>query len=341
MKNTMLALVLPALCMTLAAETSGRINFTIMNTAKAPIKNAKVLVERTEITWSKTLVTNDKGVVIQVGLEPKEFNFTVTAEGYQSVNFKEKVPLADVLSKTVTLLTPEEARAAAKASGAPVAADPNEAKESAGSEAYNSAIALYKEQKFDEALPLMDLAVANLRDAAANMKDPEAKGKLEANLPMVERVYGIVLAEVAKGDPAKADLAAKAEPILVKALERNPKDQNVVASLLQVAAVKKDPAMAAKYQAVLDALIGPRPELAYNDAVTKQTAGDNEGAKRSLLKAIAIDPKFTDSYYLMGVVEFSLGDVKAAKAAFRKYQEVAPSGKHSGEVKEFLKELGK
>ena len=187
----------------------------------------------------------------------------------------------------------------------------------------------------------MDTAVANLKEAAANMKDAEGKAKLEGNLPMVERVYGIVLAEVAKADPTRTDLVTKAEPILVKALERNPKDQNVVASLLQLAAVKKDEAMTAKYQAIMDALIGPRPELAYNDAVTKQTAGDNAGAKVSLQKAIKIDPKFTDSYYLMGVVEFSLGDVKAAKAAFRHYQEVAPTGKHAGEVKEFLKELGK
>ena len=334
----MLALVLPAICLTLAAETSGRINFTVKTSAGVPIKDAKVQMDRVGITWSKSLLTNDKGVVVQVGLEPKDFNFTVTAPGYQPVTFMEKVPLAEVLTKTITLLTPEEARHAAKASGQPVAADPNEAKEAAGSEAYNQAIALYKEQKFDEALPLMEVAVTNLQQAAANMKDPDGKAKLEANLPMVERVYGLVLAEVGKTDPAKA---TKAEPILLKALERNPKDQNVVAALLQVAAAKQDTAMTEKYQAVMDALIGPRPELAYNEAVAKQTAGDNEGAKKALLKAIKIDPKFTDSYYLMGVVEYGLGNFKAAKESLKKYLVVAPSGKHVQDVKDFLKELPK
>ena len=338
MKNLMLALVLPAICLTLAAETSGRINFTVKTSAGVPIKDAKVQMDRVGITWSKSLLTNDKGVVVQVGLEPKDFNFTVTAPGYQPVTFMEKVPLAEVLTKTITLLTPEEARHAAKASGQPVAADPNEAKEAAGSEAYNQAIALYKEQKFDEALPLMEVAVTNLQQAAANMKDPDGKAKLEANLPMVERVYGLVLAEVGKTDPAKA---TKAEPILLKALERNPKDQNVVAALLQVAAAKQDTAMTEKYQAVMDALIGPRPELAYNEAVAKQTAGDNEGAKKALLKAIKIDPKFTDSYYLMGVVEYGLGNFKAAKESLKKYLVVAPSGKHVQDVKDFLKELPK
>jgi tetratricopeptide (TPR) repeat protein len=313
----------------------------VNNKAGAPIKGAKVVMERTEITWTKTLTTNDKGVALQVGLEPKDFRVTISADGYGTLHSTEKVPVGEVLARTFVLLTPDETRAAAKTEGMPADVDPNMAKQAEGSDAYNQGIHFYNEQNFTAALPHLEIAYKNLAEAAANMKDATAKADLESKLPNIERVYAISMAEAAKGDDTKVDQAKQAEPMLVKALERNPKDSSVVTALLDVAAAKKDAEMTKKYQAMMDAIIGPRPELAYNDAVVKHNAGDEAGAKLFLDKAIAMDPKFSDSYYLLGVVQFSLTHVKEAKEAFRKYLEIDPKGKKSAEVKEFLKELGK
>ena len=341
MKYIVQAVVLPALCFTLCAETAGRVQLTVTNRAGQPIKGASITLERTDITWSKTIVTNDQGLALQVGLAPKDFVVTVKAEGYAGVKASERVPVGESLVKTYVLLTAAEARNEAPAAVAANTDDPLEVKRAEGSTAYYAAMGLYNEQKFAEALPLMETAHKNLTEAAAGLKDEKAKTDLKAWMPALERVYGVVLAEAAKNDPAKAALATEAEPYLLTALAKNPKDQPVILALVAVGKVTQDPERMKKYQAMLDTLIGPRPEVAYNEAVAKHNAGDEAGAKVALDKAIAMDPKYSESYYLLGVVQFSLGNPKAAKDAFRKYLELDPKGKKAGEVKEFLKELGK
>lgn len=341
MKNISCAIMIPAICLTLAAESTGQFGAQVTTKGGAPIPNAKILIEResTEINWSKQLTTDSKGKAMQAGLAPKEYTITISAEGFVPIKVKRKVPLNDTLKEVFVLLNQEEARAAAKAAGGPVAVDPSAAKETEGSEAFNAAVGYYNEQKYVEALPFIEKAYKALTEASAAMKDPAAKAELDARFPVLERVYGIILSEAGQTDEEKAAFAAKAEPFLVPALARNPKDQRIVTSLIAVATAKGDAAMLKKYQDAMDALIGPRPELAYNDAVAAFNAGDFKKSKVSVTKAIATDPKFADSYWLLGVVEFSLGNTKPAKDAFKKYMEIAPTGKKAGEVKEFLKEL--
>jgi tetratricopeptide (TPR) repeat protein len=339
MKNLISALMIPAVCLTLAADSTGRIAAKVTAKDGTPIAGATILLERVEITWAKTITTNAKGAVLQVGLEPKEFNITVSANGYVPLKARRKIPLADTLAETFVLLTPDEARAAAKLAPGQAAADPSAAKEEAGSTAFNTGVEFYNAKNFAEALPFIEQAYQNMVDASTASKDATAKAELDAKLPTIERVYGITLVEVGKSEEAKNPLALKAEPFLTRAFEKNPKDQRVILSLLDLAQVKKDEAMTAKYQAVMDAIIGPRPELAYNEATAAFNAGKYKEAKIFVTKAIATDPKFAESYYLLGVVEYSLGNTKAAKESFRKYMEIAPTGKKAGEVKEFLKEL--
>lgn len=341
MKNIVLAVVLPAICITLVAETAGRVQFTVTNREGKPIQGATILLERTDITWTKTITTNSKGLALQVGLAPKDFNVSVKAEGYVGLKSTETVPVGESLVKTFVLLTTAEARTEAPSAAAANSNDPVDAKRAEGSEAFYAAMNLYNEQKFTEALPLIEKAFKDLTEAATTLKDEKAKAELQAWLPTLERVYGVVLAEVAKDDPALAGKATLAEPYLLRALERNPQDKPIIVALVAVGKATQDPERIKKYNALLDAVMGPRPETAYNEAVAKHNAGDEAGAKLALDKAIATDPKFSESYYLLGVVQFSLGNSKAAKEAFRKYLELDPKGKKAAEVKEFLKELGK
>ena len=189
------------------------------------------------------------------------------------------------------------------------------------------------------ALPGIKKAAIAFKEALATAKEGEAKNTLTTQLPTVERVYGICLVEVGKADAESKALVLEAEPYLTAAFDRNPKDQTVIVALLEVAKAKKDPEATKKYQAAIDAIIGTRPEMAYNDAVGAFNAGNADDALKFVKKAIETDPKFADSYWLLGVLEVGQDHLKAAKAAFQKYMELAPTGKKAGEVKGFLKEL--
>jgi hypothetical protein len=122
MRRLILALMLPAACLSIQAEQTGRISGKVLNKEGKPIPGAKVNLKRTDRNWSKDLLPDKSGAYLQVGLEPKEFNLTASAEGY--VDYKEsiKIPLGDVLIKNITLLTPAEARTQAVATGAAQAA---------------------------------------------------------------------------------------------------------------------------------------------------------------------------------------------------------------------------
>ena len=340
MRNLITALMIPAVCMTLAADSTGRISGKVLGKDGKPVPGVVITISRTDINWTKELKASDKGNFMQVGLEPKDFKFTVSAPGYQTYKEEFHVPLGDTLIKNITLLTGQEAGAEAlKTGGAVVVKAPVDDKTMTGSAAYNAGVEAYNQQKFAEALPFLEKAVTDLKEGLPAMKEGDARKAVETQIPVAERVYGICLFEVGKADAGKRDLLVKAGPYLAAAYEKNPKDQRLLVDLVEVAKANRDEAGQQKYQAALDTLIGPRPELAYNNGVTAFNDGKYKEAKEYVNKAIAMDPKFADSYWLLGVVNFGLNDIKGAKEAFRKYMEIAPTGKKAGEVKEFLKEL--
>ncbi len=338
MRNIITAIMIPAVCLTLAAESTGRIGGKITNKEGKPVAGAVITMSRSDINWTKEIKADEKGSYLQVGLEPKDFTISVTAPGYQVYKQNVKVKLADITTINVVMLTPQQAsEEALKANLANL--PPGEGKAMTASASFNAAVELYNAQKFTEALPLITSAHADFTEALATLKEGESRAGIEKNMPTVERVLGITLYEAGKADPAQKDQMLKAEPYLVGAFKRTPKDQRVLVALLDIAKAKNDAEGIKTYQAAIDAAMGPRPELAYNDGVAAFNAGKFKEAKAFVTKAISVNPKFEDSYWLLGVVEFSLENPKAAKEAFKKYMEIAPKGKKAGEVKEFLKEL--
>lgn len=338
MRNLIPALLAPAICLSLAAQSTGRLAGKIVGKDGKPVANCTITMSRKDITWNKDIKVSDKGTFMQVGLESKDYRFTVAAQGFQTYNEEVHIPLGETLTKNITLLTTKEAsEEAAKQGLANMSAA--DQKSMSGSLSFNAAVEFYNQQKYAEALPPIEKAVTDLKEALATQKEGDSKKTLEEQLPTAERVYGICLFEVGKADPEKKDLMLKAEPYLAGAYARNPKDQRLLVDLLEVSKAKGDAAATKKYQEALDALLGPRPELAYNDGVTAFNAGDFKAAKTAVDKAIGMDPKFADSYWLLGVVDFSLNDLKGAKEAFKKYLEIAPTGKKAGEVKDFLRDL--
>lgn len=331
--NRTLKLIVPVLVagapLFLQAESTGRLVGKISGKDGKPVVGAKVLLKRKDRVWNKELVTDGKGFYQQAGLEPVTYEMTVVAEGFVKFVDEVKVPLADSLKHDVTLLTPKEAAAAQGTASQP--ADEGAALENAGLNAFNENLELYNQGRFAEALGPFEDSYKSLKDSLAKTTDDKAKAELQPKINMVERVLALTYYKVGK--------KAEAEPLLLKALERKADDQNALIAIVDIYKAKKDVENEKKYQAELDKLIGPRPEIAYNEGVNLFNAGKSKEVKAEVEKALSIDPKFADAYYLLGLVEIGDGKMGPAKQAFQKYLELAPNGKKAGEVKGILKEL--
>jgi tetratricopeptide (TPR) repeat protein len=335
MRRIIPSLLIPVACLSLYSETTGRLNGKVTNKAGKPVAGAKVHLKRTDMGWNKDLLTDKNGYYLQVGLEPQQYILTVTAEGYQEFQEKEpiKIPLANLLTKDVTLLTPAEARAQAAASGVPPATsdDPGAALDAAGRDAFNLAIPLYNEGNYAEALPHVDLAYKSLTEANEKLKDEQAKADLAPEILKIERVLGICMAQAGP----KKELA---EPYLLKALERNPKDERVIVGLIATSKAKADKAAEQKYTTMLETIQGPHADVIYNKGVEAFNAGKTKEAKAHFTKALEVDPKFAESHFLLAMVEFGENNLRGTKQHLQKYLELAPTGKNAETAKEMLKD---
>ena len=333
MRRLILALTLPAACLSIHAESTGRISGRVLDKAGKAIPGAKVNLKRMDMNWSKDIFPDKNGNFLQVGLEPKEFTLTVTAAGY--VDYMEqpvKIPLAEALVRNITLLTQAEARSQAVATGAKgTPEDPGMALDAEGREAFNQAIPLYNEGKFDEALPQVEKAYKTLVEARDQLKDEQAKADLAPELLKIERVLGICIARAG----AKKE---EAEPYLLRALERNPKDEAAIHGLIEVSKAKADKVAEQKYRDMLEAIHGPNPDVAYNKGVEAFNAGNSREAKAHWLKALEIAPTYAEAHYMLAMVDFGDNNLKGTKQHLQKYLELAPSGKNAGTAKEMLKD---
>jgi len=333
MRNIIPALLSTTICLTLAAESTGRIVGKVTSMAGKPIPGASITLKRLDISWTKVLKANSNGLYQQAGLDPREFDATVTAEGFVPQVARIKIPLGESLTKDFQLLTPQEALASAPKT---TVADPSAEKSLAGTQAFNQAVAFYNDKNYLEALPLTELAYKNLKESY-ELLPAEGKPTLAPQLTQVERVHGVVLFEVGKEDEARQkELWAKAEPLLSAAFEKNPKDQRALDSLITISKAKGDAEATKKYESAMDVLIGPRPDLAYNQGVDLYNKGNMAGAKPFFQKTLQVDPTFAEAYYLLAMCDFAENNLKATKVHLQKYIEVAPKGKHAEEVKAML-----
>lgn len=333
MKRIVPAIIVASLSFSLVAQSTGTLQGKVVDSKGKPVPNGKLVIHRVGISWTKELYTNSEGKFFQVGFNPGDYKITVSADGFLEVNDEGRIGLG-VIQKEYVLLTREEA---IKSGAAKPVADPSLLAESKGLDAFNQAVVFYNQKNFIEAFPLFETANNSLQESITKSKDDAAKAELEKKLETIQRPFAFTLMEMGKADEEnRPAFFAKAEPILVKSFESNPKDQSTIVYLLDIAAAKKDAEGVKKYQAALDALLGPRPELAYNQGVELYNAGKLAEAKPFFLKSLGVKADFADAYYLLAMCEFSENNLKGTKANLQKYVDLAPTGKHAAEVKAML-----
>jgi Tfp pilus assembly protein PilF len=81
------------------------------------------------------------------------------------------------------------------------------------------------------------------------------------------------------------------------------------------------------------------PALLSELALAQNAAGDDAGAKGSLNEALALDGRYATAHYLLGSIEASAGNGKAAKSHYEKCIQLEPRGPLAAKAKEKLAAL--
>ena len=325
--------------MSLAAQTTGRIQGKVIDSAGKPIPTASIVLKRLDITSVRELNVNQSGNFFQVGLHPTEYEMTVSATGYAEHKEIVKIPLDNVLTKEITLKTSAELQAEMgrqAATGNPGAAKANE-----GVAAFNDAVQLYNNRDYAAAVPKFEISVEHFKEAMDSATEESVRADAEKNLRAAEKTLAFSLFEVGKSNSEQRnDSWLRAESVLKDNLGKTSGEEHahIAMRLAEIAGMKGDTEAETKYNDIAESILGPSVEGAYNKGVDLYNAGRMSEAKPHLKKAIGIDPEFAESYYLLAICEFTDGDLKATKDNLQKYLKLAPSGKYAEAVKEMLED---
>jgi Tfp pilus assembly protein PilF len=88
--------------------------------------------------------------------------------------------------------------------------------------------------------------------------------------------------------------------------------------------------------------IEAEPEAADIMVILARVELDRERAAEArswAKKALGVDPNLADAYVFLGGAEQEMGNPDAAKAAYKKYLELAPTGRHARELRVVLDSL--
>jgi tetratricopeptide (TPR) repeat protein len=327
--------------MALSAQSTGRLTGLITDSAEKPITNVTIVLKRLDVKWTREIKIDKNGRFLQSGLDPKEYELSLSSQGYVPHREIIKIPLGEVLVRNITLKTPDEVIAAA---GRPDA--PGAAKASEGDTAFIEGVGLFNDKNYSESIPKFEKAIEHYAESIATSKEEELVADAKRFMAIASNSLAISQFEVGRTDQEqrkelwlKAELTFKNQFDKLSSDDKSQERARLASQLYEIAIMKGDALAEKMYAGIIEEIEGPKAENSYNTAVGLFNSGNLAAAKPHLKRAIEINPEFAETYYLMGYCELSDGDFKAAKASFQKYLQLAPNGKYAAEVKENLAEL--
>lgn len=205
-------------------------------------------------------------------------------------------------------------------------------------QAYNDAIKLQGEQKYDEALEAYNKAIAGAPNEAAyyyargtnyQARNDEAKNDVDLALADYDKAISINPNEKAYREAAANLRAFKAQPLIDSAIKKQTTAD---------ADGKYDLAGAiADYRAALK--ISDDANTWLNLGTALQANNDNNGALQAYTSAISKNPSLADAYYYRGLIYEDLKQVAPARNDYNKYLQLQPAGANAAAVKEGLKRI--
>ena len=311
MKTTRIAAALAAFLASgyLYAGAQCRLKGIVTDGTGAPVDSATITVTTPNLTVFKLSVKTDKKGEYLTLLNDCTMPYHIKAEkdGFTPTEMDKKIPVGDIGTVDLKLVSSEQAAAKAAPAGASrqmSATDQAAVSFNAGVEALNAGDKAAAEKKFLEAVG----------------KNPD--------LP----VGWTALAQIAY---EKKDWA-KAIEYGTKATELDPSLTNLYTMMADASRQAGDKKGAAAWQAKYAEANPDSPDILYNKGVEAYNKGKMKDAEAALIKVVEVKPDFANAHYLLGMTSFNLNKKAAAKEHFEKYLELDPNGKDASTVKELL-----
>lgn len=279
------------------ARIQGKVTDSV---TKKPIVGATIKIEATTGHTVKQEYKTDKNgeyrfLVLDATLN---YDFTWSADGYQSFQTNMKLKLGDINTRDIEL-TP--ASAVAKTAAATAAPDP-------AIVAYNEGAALANDGKNVE-------AIAKMEEAASKKADFSAAYQALARLYLRQK------------ENAKAIESAN------KAIAITGDDQDMFAVIADAYTAMGQKDKAAEYRKKLPA----DANALFNEAASLINAGKDNQAEPLLKQAVTANDKMAVAYYELGMLYVRASKNADAKTNLQKYLELEPNGKDAATAKEMLK----
>ena len=205
-------------------------------------------------------------------------------------------------------------------------------------QAYNDAIKLQGEQKYDDALAAYGKAIAASSSEAAyyyargtcyQARNDESKNDIASALADYDKAISLAPQEKAYKEAATNLRAFQAQPLIDSAIKK------------QTTALpdgKYDLAGAiADYRAALK--INDDASTHLNLGTALQANNDNTGALQEYTAAINKNATLADAYYYRGLIYEDLKQNEAARKDYTKYLQLQPAGANAAAVKDGLKRV--
>jgi predicted Zn-dependent protease len=127
----------------------------------------------------------------------------------------------------------------------------------------------------------------------------------------------------------------RADALLETLLARNPLDQLLLGTRLDLAKARNDAPLADALSRRVDDP-GIQADRFCRQALDAFNHGQPREARKALDAALVLDPDHAESRYLLGLVEALLHHPRQAAEAFAHYLRVAPEGPHAAAARAWL-----